>query len=45
MKAISRSEVVEFIQEGKQLSEKKGTAVLDHFEGNQPQMYKANLGQ
>jgi len=45
VKALSRSEVVEFIQQGKQLSEKTGTAVIDHFEKNQPQMYKAIFGE
>ena len=45
MRALSRIEVIELIQEGKQLSEKKGTAVLDHFERNQPQMYRAIFGE
>ncbi len=45
MKALSRNEVVKLIQEGKQLSEKAGTEILDHFEKNQPQMYKIIFGE
>ena len=45
MKALSKNEVIKLIQEGKQLSEKTGTAILDHFEKKQPQMYKAIFGE
>ena len=45
MKALSRNEVIKLIQEGKQLSEKTGTEILDHFEKNQPQMYKVIFGE
>ncbi len=45
MRALSKSEVAGFIQKGRNLSKKEGTAVLDRFERNQPQMYQAIFGE
>ncbi len=40
MKVLSKNEVTKLIQEGKQLSEKMGTAILDHFEKNNQRCIK-----
>ena len=45
MRALSKSEVAGFVQEGRKLSEKEGTAILDQFERNQSQMYQAIFGE
>ncbi len=44
MRALSKSEIVSIIQEGKRLSEQEGTAILDEFEKNQPHLYQAIFG-
>ncbi len=44
MRALTKSEIVSIIQEGKRLSEQDGTAILDEFEKNQPHMYQAIFG-
>ena len=44
VRALSKSEIVSIIQEGKRLSEQDGTAILDEFEKNQPHMYQAIFG-
>ena len=44
MKALSESEITRIIQEGKKLSEEEGTAILDRFERDQPEIYKAIFG-
>lgn len=45
LRVLTRSKIIEFIQEGKQLSPKVGTAVLDDFEKNQPYLYNAIFGE
>lgn len=44
MRALSKSEIVSIIQEGKRLSEQEGTVILDEFEKNQPHLYQAIFG-
>ena len=44
MRALSKSEIVSIILEGKKLSEQEGTAILDEFEKNQPHLYQAIFG-
>jgi hypothetical protein len=44
MRALSESEITRIIQEGKKLSEEEGTAVLDQFEQEQPEIYQAIFG-
>jgi hypothetical protein len=41
---ISKSEITRSIREGKKLSEEEGTAVLDQFEQEQPEIYQAIFG-
>ncbi len=45
MRALSKNEVARFVQDGRKLSEKEGTAILDRFEINQPLMYQAIFGE
>jgi hypothetical protein len=45
VRTLSKSEVSGFVQEGRKLSDKEGTAILDQFERNQPQMYQAIFGE
>lgn len=45
MRVLSKNEVAGFVQEGRKLSAKEGTAILDQFERNQPQMYQAIFGE
>ena len=45
MRVLSKSEVAGFVQEGRKLSANEGTAILDQFERNQPQMYQAIFGE
>ena len=45
MRTLSKSEIAGYVQEGRQLSEREGTAILDQFERNQPQMYQAIFGE
>jgi len=45
VRALSKSEIVGFVQEGKKLSEKEGTRILDQFERDQPQMFQAIFGE
>ena len=42
---LSREEINNFIQEGKQSSAKQGTAILDWFEKDQPHVYAAIFGE
>jgi hypothetical protein len=44
VRALSKSEIVSIILEGKRLSEQEGTAILDEFEKNQPHLYQAIFG-
>jgi hypothetical protein len=44
VRALSKSEIVSIIQEGKRLSEQEETAILDEFEKNQPHLYQAIFG-
>ncbi len=44
MRALSKSDIVSIIQEGKRLSEQEGTAILDEFEKNQPHLYQSIFG-
>jgi hypothetical protein len=44
MRVLSESEINRIIQEGKKLSEDEGTAVLDQFEQEQPEIYQAIFG-
>ncbi len=41
MRVLSKNEVARFVQDGRKLSEKEGTAILNRFEINQPLMYQA----
>ncbi len=41
---ISKSEITRSIREGRKLSEEEGTAVLDQFEEEQPEIYQAIFG-
>ena len=45
MRCLTRSEVDDFVNEGRQLSEKEGTSILDQFERRQPLMYQAIFGE
>jgi hypothetical protein len=45
VRALSKNEVAGLIQDGRKLSEKEGTDILDQFEKNQPQMYQAIFGK
>jgi hypothetical protein len=44
MRVLSEREINQIIQEGKKLSEEEGTAVLDQFEQEQPEIYQAIFG-
>ena len=44
MRPLSKKEITKIIQEGKMMSEKDGTAILDRFERDQPQLYQAIFG-
>jgi len=45
MKILSEKEIIGFIQDGRKLSEEAGTAILDQFEKDQPEMYQAIFGE
>lgn len=45
MRALSKTEVTGFVQEARKLSAIEGTAILDQFERDQPQMYQAIFGE
>ena len=45
MKIISKYKVLELAQEGKMLSAKQGTAILDKFERNQSHLYQMIFGE
>jgi hypothetical protein len=45
MRTLSKIEVTQFMQNGRALSEQQGSAILDQFERNQPQMYQAIFGE
>ena len=45
MKVLSKYKVLELVQEGKMLSTKQGTAILDKFEINQSYLYKMIFGE
>ena len=44
MRVLSENEINRIIQKGKKLSEDEGTAVLDQFEQEQPEIYQAIFG-
>jgi hypothetical protein len=45
VRALSKSEIVSIIQEGKRLSEQEGTAILDEFEKINHICIKQSLGR
>jgi hypothetical protein len=45
MKVLSKYKVLELAQEGKMLSAKQGTAILDKFERNQSHLYEIIFGE
>jgi hypothetical protein len=44
VRALSKNEIANIVQEGKRISEKEGTAILDQFEKSQPELYQAIFG-